>query len=142
MFYRVDDELRYDQSDTHGVTRSGGTFASNDFKGNCATVADHRRCEGLAQFGKVGADRDLLIPAGGLQVLLDRCNRHDASMSVLKMKTRLRRINDFGLHEQNAGNNLQRVSHPVAHLLEQHYLLLQELLQGPLRPPPLRYVLE
>ena len=63
-------------------------------------------------------------------------------MGILKVPPRLFGLNRAGLQKKNAGDNLQAIGHPVAHLGEQHILLLAQAMKQPFRNAPVSDVLD
>ena len=61
------------------------------------------------------------------KLLLHGRYRHDSLMSVLKMQSRLFRLHRLRLEEKDASDNLQAVCNTMLDLLQQHFLLPQQL---------------
>ena len=75
-------------------------------------------------------------------MLLQGSNRHDPPMGILKMSPRLFGLNRAGFQKKNAGDNLQAIGHPVAHLREQHVFLFTKAVKQPFRNAPVCNVLD
>ena len=89
-------------------------------------VVGHRGCQGLAQSRQIRGDLDRLAMAGAEQLLLHRRHRHDSLMSVVKMQPRLFRLHRPRLEEKDGRDDLQAVRNTMLHLLQQHFLLMQQ----------------
>jgi len=75
----------------------------------------------------MGADFDRFAMARGQQLLLHGRYRHDSLMRVPKMQPRLLRLHRPRLEQKDARDDLQAVCNTMLHLLQQRFLLLQQL---------------
>src|SRR6202030_1309357 len=87
-------------------------------------------------------ERNRLAGFHDLELLLQGGNRHDAMVGVLKMHPRLFRAYCPGFYEEDACDDLQTVCETVLYLLQQQFLLPQELIQLVLLRAPLGNVFE
>ena len=91
------------------------------------TVANHGSGQGVAQPGQVRADLDRLAVSRALQLLLHGRYRHHPHMRVAKMQTGLLRLHGPRFQEKDARDDLQTIGNTMLHLLQQCFLLLQQL---------------
>ena len=96
------------------------------------TVFGHRGCQGLAQSNEIRADFDPRAVARSQQLLLHGRYRHDPLPRVLEMQPRCLGLHRPRFERKDAGDDLQAVADAMLYLLEQRFLLLQQIAYLPL----------
>ena len=85
MLDGIDQKLRHDQADAHGLTRNGGAGPSLHHDSDRPVGADHRLREAVAELRQIRADLDSISESRPAQLLLHGRHRHDPLMRVLKV---------------------------------------------------------
>ncbi len=128
VFDRIDHQFGDDEADADRLVRSDHAVVGDHLEHDRLILADHGGGQAGAKRGQIGPDLDLIDAAHGVQVGLDRGDRHDALMGVLQMVAGFLGGHDPGLQHQDAGDDLQAVGDAVLHFLEQDPVPAQQVL--------------
>ncbi|MCY1170982.1 hypothetical protein D9M73_110750 [compost metagenome] len=126
MLERVDDQLRHHQTKADRYIGLDLLPGTGDFDRDLVMIMDHRCPDALAQLVQIWTDIDL-VERGDRQLPLDRRDRHHATVRVPQMPAHLFRLNLAGALQQYAGDDLQTVRDAVLQFLQQHALVMNQI---------------
>ena len=130
MLQRIDDQFRDDEPQAGGLIGCGQAPVGRRTQRDPAFLVDHGGTDAVAKTCEIGAQFDP-VAARDHELTLQGGNRYDAMMRIAELQARFFQLDPPRALHEHAGDDLEAVGDTVLQLLQENFLLLDQVVLDP-----------